>query len=145
MYSILICTILFEFLNFVNSNKILNIKTAPYYPESNEEADEIGKVLKNFLKIKKLIHSSWRIKFKFLVTYRVNIYLIAENSPFYLVYQIRTFFDILKQCKALKFNRQEKHCKLVPLFDVEDIFCDITLGRKNVLVRLKKKLVNYIT
>ena len=116
-----------EFQLFLNSCGILHIKTAPYHPATNGEAERFVSTFKNF--VKKFDNNSSlslsqldKAILNFLLTYRCTPHSITELTPSYLMFgrQIRSSLELLRPVQSkveLKnVSRQDKHCKTVPVY-----------------------------
>ena len=82
---------------------ILHIKTAPYHPQTNGEAERFVQTFKNF--VKRADHDKNLNQrqideaiLKFLMTYRCTPHSGTEMSPSYLMLnrQIKNVFDLLR-------------------------------------------------
>ena len=92
-----------EFKEFMSNCGILHIKTAPYHPQTNGEAERFVQTFKNF--VKRADHDKNLNQrqidetiFKFLMTYRCTPHSGTEMSPSCLMLnrQIKNVFDLLR-------------------------------------------------
>ena len=92
-----------EFKEFMLNCGILHIKTAPYHPQTNGEAERFVQTFKNF--VKRADHDKNLNQrqideaiLKFLMTYRCTPHSGTEMSPSYLMlnHQIKNVFDLLR-------------------------------------------------
>ena len=92
-----------EFKEFIINCEILHIKTAPYHPQTNGEAERFVQTFKNFAK--RADHDKNMNQrqideaiLKFLMTYRCTPHSGTEMSPSYVMLnrQIKNVFDLLR-------------------------------------------------
>ena len=85
-----------EFENFIQSNGISHVKTAPYHPQSNGLAEKMVQTFKNSMK--KQPEESIDVKLaRFLLTYRSTPHSSTNKTPAELFFgrQVRTVLDLL--------------------------------------------------
>ena len=113
-----------EFKEFMLNCGILHIKTAPYHPQTNGEAERFVQTFKNF--VKRADHDKNLNQrqideaiLKFLMTYRCTPHSGTEMSPSYLMLnrQIKNVFDLLRtktsKIEIKNLEHQDKNCKAV--------------------------------
>ena len=113
-----------EFKEFMLNCGILHIKTAPYHPQTNGEAERFVQTFKNF--VKRADHDNNLNQrqideaiLKFLMTYRCTPHSGTEMSPSYLMLnrQIKNVFDLLRtktsKIEIKNLEHQDKNCKAV--------------------------------
>ena len=118
-----------EFKEFMLNCGILHIKTAPYHPQTNGEAERFVQTFKNF--VKKADHDKNLNQrqideaiLKFLMTYRCTPHSGTEMSPSYLMLnrQIKNVFDLLRtkisKIAIKNLEHQDKNCKAVSEYTV---------------------------
>ena len=113
-----------EFKEFMLNCGIIHIKTAPYHPQTNGEAERFVQTFKNF--VKRADHDNNLNQrqideaiLKFLMTYRCTPHSGTEMSPSYLMLnrQIKNVFDLLRtktsKIEIKNLEHQDKNCKAV--------------------------------
>ena len=113
-----------EFKEFMTNCGIIHIKTAPYHPQTNGEAERFLQTFKNFIKRVDDDKSMNQRQIdeailKFLVIYRCTPHSGTEFTPSYLMLnrQIKNVFDLLRT-KTSKIEHknaeyQKQYCKAV--------------------------------
>ena len=119
----------YEFEDFMKSNGILHIKSAPYHPQTNGEAERFVQTFKHYLKkveFQKL--SSKELDegiLRFLATYRCVPHSITEMSPSLLMYgrQIKGHLDLLRPTNKVdsKNIAKSNDCKVTSNYEVGEI------------------------
>lgn len=88
-----------EFSDFMKANGVKHIRTAPYHPASNGEAERFVQTFKHSLKAGKNDSGTLHQKLtRFLLTYRSTPHSTTGVSPaeLFLKHQLRTRLDILR-------------------------------------------------
>ena len=111
-----------EFKEFMSNCGILHIKTAPYHPQTNGEAERFVQTFKNF--IKRADHDKSMNQrqideaiLKFLMTYRCTSHIGTEFTPSYIMLkrQIKNVFDLLRtktsKIEIKNLEHQDQHCE----------------------------------
>ena len=113
-----------EFKEFRTNCGIFHIKTAPYHPQTNGEAERFVQTFKNFIKRADDDKSMNQRQIdeailKFLMTYRCTPHSGTSFTPSYLMLnrQIKNVFDLLRT-KTSKIEHKNaeyrnQHCKAV--------------------------------
>ena len=115
-----------EFKEFMLNCGILHIKTDPYHPQTNCEAERFVQIFKNFKRADHDNNLNQRqideAILKFLMTYRCTPHSGTEMSPSYLMLnrQIKNVFDLLRtktsKVEIKNLEHQDKNCKAVSEF-----------------------------
>ena len=119
----------YEFEDLMKSNGILHIKSAPYHPQTNGEAERFVQTFKHYLtKVKFHKLSSKELDegiLRFLATYRCVPHSITEMSPSLLMYgrQIRRHLDLLRPTNKVdsKNIAKSNDCKVTSNYEVGEI------------------------
>ena len=144
-----------EFKEFMTNCGILHIKTAPYHPQTNGEAERFVQTFKNFIKRGNHDKSMNQRQIdeailKFLMTYRCTPHSGTEFTPSYLMFnrQIKNVFDLLRT-KTSKIEHknaeyQNQHCKAVSEYTEGEsiLFRNYNFQNKWEIGIVQKKLGN---
>ena len=146
-----------EFKEFMLNCGILHIKTAPYHPQTNGEAERFVQTFKNFVKRddhdKNLNQRQIdEAILKFLMTYRCTPHSETEMSPSYLMLnrQIKNVFDLLRRkTSKIEIKKQYLSIQKVNQYSFEIIILKINgkkalfkkIGSLHYLIKYNNKVV----
>lgn len=107
----------FEFSNYMKSNGIKHLFSAPHHPQSNGLAENCVRILKSALKKAHLENQNLNIFLdRFLFDYRTTEHMTTGKSPAYLMFNrnIKTRFDLIRP--SFNNHNQEKIQKQIENF-----------------------------
>ena len=124
-----------EFERFMKENGIKHIRTSPYHPASNGEAERFIQTFKNYLKASKNDSGSLSTKLsRFLITYRNTPSSTTGVSPaeLFMKRHLRTRLDLLRP--SIQKRVQEKQADQKRYHDAHSKYREFDIGQ-SVLVR----------
>ncbi|GBM95317.1 hypothetical protein AVEN_171565-1 [Araneus ventricosus] len=97
-----------EFQIFINNNDIYHIKTSPYFPSSNGQAERFVQTFKDAMRQAKVDFGSRDYKLQnFVLQFRETPHSITHPSPvMFLGSDIPTCLDLLRPNETLYENRE---------------------------------------
>ena len=103
-----------EFAQFMMTNGVKHIRTAPYHPSSNGQAERFVQTFKRAMKAGERDEPSLSARLShFLLTYRSTPYATTNSTPseLFLQRKVRTRFDLLKPDLQHKVNEKQARQK----------------------------------
>lgn len=102
-----------EFAEFLKNNHIKHLRSAPFHPSSNGEAERFVRTFKNALRAKKDQNISMNRKLcEFLLTYRTTPHSSTRRTPAEMMGRpLRTRLDVVRPNLAQRLERSSKQGK----------------------------------
>ena len=112
-----------EFAQFMKTKGVKHIRTAPYHPSSNGQAERFVQTFKRAMRAGEIDESSLSTRLsQFLLTYRSTPHATTNSTPseLFLQRKVRTRFDLLKpdiqsivnKKKARQKEYHDQHSKI---------------------------------
>ncbi|GBO00663.1 hypothetical protein AVEN_225457-1 [Araneus ventricosus] len=114
-----------EFQKFLKNNGIYHIKTSPYFPNSNGQAERFARTFKEAMRQAKIDFGSRDYKLqKFLLQYRKTPHSTTHQSPamMFLGRDIRTRLDLLRRNETPYEKATDSPVRQFDVGDKVDIF-----------------------